>query len=66
MLSQSTTWTAHQRIEVFDDQGNFVVANQSYIPNLSHDGAPITVANFRLAGFDVYFGDPRVDLVGFL
>jgi len=47
------------RVEVFDDLGNFVAANESYISNLS------TIANFTLAGFDRYYGDPRFVWSGF-
>jgi hypothetical protein len=47
------------RIEVFDEQGNFVAANDSYIPN----GA--SYANFTLAGFDQYYGNPRFVWSGF-
>ncbi len=50
------------RVEVFDDRGNFVAANASYIPNSLH-GSPY--ANFTLAGFDRYFGDPRLIWSGF-
>ena len=47
------------RIEVFDDQGRFVAANATYIPNGS------TTANFILSGFDIYYGDPRLIWSGF-
>jgi hypothetical protein len=47
------------RIEVFDEQGLFVAANASYIPNNSF------TANFTLAGFDRYYGDPRTVWSGF-
>ncbi|MFI5449831.1 MAG: hypothetical protein ACHQ03_08745 [Candidatus Bathyarchaeia archaeon] len=47
------------RIEVFDDQGNFVAANATYIPNNS------STAHFILSGFDRYFGDPRLIWSGF-
>ena len=52
------------RFEVFDDQGNFVAANQTYIPNLTN-GEPTRIAHFVLAGFDKYFGDPRLVWEGF-
>jgi len=52
------------RVEVFDDLGNFVAANQSYIPNLTN-GEPTEVAHFVLAGFDQYYGDPRSIWSGF-
>ena len=52
------------RIEVFDEQGNFVAANVSYIPNLGPDG-PTRTAHFTLAGFDRYYGDPRYVWSGF-
>jgi hypothetical protein len=47
------------RIEVFDGYGNFVAANASYIPNGRSS------ADFILAGFDRYFGDPRFIWSGF-
>jgi hypothetical protein len=47
------------RIEVFDDQGLFVAANASYIPNDD------TTAHFTLAGFNQYYGDPRTVWSGF-
>ncbi len=47
------------RVEVFDELGNFVAADVSYVPN----NAPI--AHFKLAGFDRYFGDPRFVWSGF-
>ncbi len=47
------------RFEVFDDLGNFVAANMSYVPNNT------TIAHFTLAGFDRYFGDPRFVWSGF-
>jgi hypothetical protein len=53
------------RIEVFDYLGNFVAANASYIPNTSPTGVPTRVANFTLAGFDIYYGDPRDVWSGF-
>jgi hypothetical protein len=103
------------RFELFDDQGNFVAANNTYIPNLTRTfnpniiitkdskgnsfgpiacsdatltiydstsnphgaidsygnsllGAcfvPTTTADFRLAGFRRYFGDPRFVWSGF-
>ena len=53
------------RVEVFDYLGNFVAANASYIPNNSSSGAPTKVANFTLAGFNIYYGDPRYVWSGF-
>ena len=53
------------RWEVFDYLGDFVGANQSYIPNTSLTGAPTKVANFTLAGFNNYYGDPRYVWSGF-
>ena len=48
------------RIEVFDDRGNFVAANATYIRNGNQ------TAHFILAGFsDNYFGDPRLIYSGF-
>lgn len=47
------------RFEVFDDHGNFVAANQTYIPNNA------TIAHFKLIGLDRYFGDPRSIWSGF-
>jgi len=47
------------RIEVFDDQGRFVAANATYIPN------GVKTAHFILSGFDLYFGDPRLIWSGF-
>jgi hypothetical protein len=47
------------RIEVFDDLGNFVAANATYIPNGSK------TAHFILSGFDLYYGDPRLIWSGF-
>jgi hypothetical protein len=58
------------RVEVFDDRGNFVAANASYVPNLgyvphTHYGYPVGYANFTLAGFDSYSGNPRLIWSGF-
>jgi hypothetical protein len=76
------------RFELFDDQGNFVAANNTYIrnrtfnPNLVNNTVspplscqalnpqpacfvPTTTAEFRLAGFRRYFGDPRFVWSGF-
>ncbi|MGA2785678.1 MAG: hypothetical protein ABSF09_13360, partial [Candidatus Bathyarchaeia archaeon] len=71
------------RFELFDDQGNFVAANNTYIRNLTFNPnllppltcpvpqpacfgfAPTTTAQFRLAGFRRYFGDPRFVWSGF-
>jgi hypothetical protein len=55
------------RIEVFDDHGNFVAANASYIPNFSENNSltPTRTAHFTLAGFDRYYGDPRFVWSGF-
>jgi len=53
------------RVEVFDYLGNFVAANASYIPNNSSSGVQTRVANFTLAGFDIYYGDPRNVWSGF-
>jgi hypothetical protein len=53
------------RVEVFDYLGDFVAANVSYIPNNSPSGAPAKVANFTLAGFNIYYGDPRFVWSGF-
>jgi len=65
------------RVEVFDDLGNFVAADQTYISNNSTDlrplgtGEPTRIAHFILAGFDSetnpgqYFGDPRNIWSGF-
>ncbi len=59
------------RAEVFDDQGNFVAAEQTYIPNNSTDlsplgsGEPTQVARFILAGINQYYGDPRDIWSGF-
>ena len=52
------------RIEVYDDLGNFVAANATYIPNLTN-GVPTTTARFLLAGFNFYFGDPKNTWSGF-
>jgi len=52
------------RIEVYDDSGNFVAADATYIPNLTN-GVPTTLARFLLAGFDSYFGDPKNTWSGF-
>ena len=62
------------RVEVFDDLGNFVAANQTYISNNSTDlpplgsGEPTRVAHFVLAGMggnNQYYGDPRFIWSGF-
>ena len=64
------------RVEVFDDQGNFVAADQTYISNNSTDlqplgsGEPTRFAHFVLAGFNSenpgqYSGDPRYIWSGF-
>jgi hypothetical protein len=53
------------RIEVYDDLGNFVAASATYIPNLTSNGVPTTVARFLIAGFDYYFGDPKNTWAGF-
>ena len=47
------------RFEVFDQFGNFVAANATYVPNNA------TTCHFTLAGFDQYFGDPRFVWSGF-
>jgi hypothetical protein len=47
------------RFEAFDNQGNFVAANATYI----RDGS--RVANFTLAGLSNYYGDPRYVWSGF-
>jgi len=47
------------RLEAFDYLGNFVAANETYIPN----GAQI--ANFTLEGMSTYYGDPRYIWSGF-
>lgn len=47
------------RIEVFDERGRFVAANATYVPNNA------TIAHFRLAGFNLYYGDPRFIWSGF-
>ncbi|MGA2790171.1 MAG: carboxypeptidase-like regulatory domain-containing protein [Candidatus Bathyarchaeia archaeon] len=47
------------RLEVFDQLGNFVAANATYVPNNT------TIAHFTLAGFDLYYGDPRYVWSGF-
>jgi hypothetical protein len=53
------------RWEVFDYLGNFVGANETYVPNNSPGGVPTRVANFILAGFNIYYGDPRFVWSGF-
>jgi hypothetical protein len=53
------------RVEVFDDQGNFVAADRTYIPNLQANGEPTRVAHFVLVGIDQYYGDPRYVWSGF-
>ena len=53
------------RVEVFDYRGDFVAANVSYIPNNSSSGTPTRTANFTLAGFSIYYGDPRYVWSGF-
>jgi len=52
------------RLEVYDDLGNFVAANNTYIPNLTN-GSPTTSARFILIGFERYFGDPMTNWSGF-
>ena len=47
------------RFEVFDQFGDFVAANATYVLNNS------TIVHFTLAGFDKYFGDPRFVWSGF-
>ena len=47
------------RAEIFDAYGNFVGANQTYIPNLSN------TTEITLAGFNRYFGNPRLTWSGF-
>ena len=47
------------RFEVFDQFGNFVAANATYVPNNS------ATFHITLAGFDQYFGDPRFVWSGF-
>ena len=47
------------RAEIFDAYGNFVGANQTYIPNLSN------TAEITLAGFNQYFGNSRLTWSGF-
>lgn len=46
-------------VEVYDYLGNFVAANATYVRNNS------TQAEFMLAGFDLYYGDPRFIWSGF-
>jgi hypothetical protein len=53
------------RIEVFDNHGFFVGANATYVPNLTSAGTDTTIAHFKLAGFDLYYGDPRSVWSGF-
>jgi hypothetical protein len=56
------------RVEVFDDLGNFVAANVSYVPNLDNKTGkptPTYIAHFVLTGFDQYYGDPRFVWSGF-
>jgi len=55
------------RIEVFDDQGRFVAANATYIPNYTNytDRTRTYTAHFILSGFDLYYGDPRLIWSGF-
>jgi len=53
------------RVEVFDDLGNFVAANQTYINNIQSHDEPTRNATFRLAGFDQYYGNPRLIWSGF-
>jgi hypothetical protein len=55
------------RIEVFDDHGNFVAGNASYIPNISDNRtlALTTSGHFTLVGFDRYYGDARYVWSGF-
>ena len=61
------------RIEVFDDLGNFVAANATYIANVAANATYIangnTTAHFILAGFGdrrtQYYGDPRDVWSGF-
>jgi hypothetical protein len=52
------------RLEVFDERGDFVSANATYIPNLTN-GHPTNTTDFMFAGFDRYFGDPRLVWAGF-
>ena len=47
------------RFEVFDQFGNFVAANATYVPNNN------ATFHITLAGFDQYFGDPRFVWSGF-
>jgi hypothetical protein len=47
------------RVEIFDEYGNFVGANLTYVPNLN------TSVDITLAGFNQYFGNPRLTWSGF-
>ena len=47
------------RVEVFDQFGNFVAANATYIPNNN------ATFHFTVVGFDQYYGDPRFVWSGF-
>jgi hypothetical protein len=52
------------RVEVYDASGNFVAANNTYIPNFADD-APTTTDQITIAGFSHYFGDPKLTWSGF-
>jgi len=47
------------RVEIFDAHGNFVGANRTYVGN---NNSTVTVT---LAGFNKYYGDPRLTWAGF-
>ena len=57
------------RIEVYDKYGNLVGANVTYIPNLTKrtDNMyhPTNSVTITLAGFNQYFGNPRLTWSGF-
>jgi hypothetical protein len=58
------------RLEVYDEYGNFVAANRTYIPNLTEldetsTTTSTTSARFILFGFNQYYGDPASKWAGF-
>jgi hypothetical protein len=63
------------RMELYDSNGNFAGANETYIPNLSNktedqEGpipqvGPTTIAELEIGGFNQYYGDPKTVWTGF-
>src|SRR5208282_1637108 len=59
------------RMELFDSNGNLAGANETYIPNFTNrtenadEIGPTSIAEFEIAGFNQYYGDPKTVWAGF-